>query len=160
MENATKALLIAAGVLIGVMILTLGIYLYASLGTYVADTQKTMEQNALNAFNTQFLNYINYSDGATEDFELKIQDVISVASIAYENNQEYEFADGQVHNETSMYVTVSMDAVGHLEQMVSSISSELLKNNIDNRYKCTPNDIKISPITGRVYHVNFRKIPN
>ena len=31
MENATKALLIASGVLIGVMILTLGAYLYYSL---------------------------------------------------------------------------------------------------------------------------------
>ena len=32
MENATKALLMATGVLIGIVILALGVYLYLSIG--------------------------------------------------------------------------------------------------------------------------------
>ena len=42
MENATKALMIASGVLIGVMIISLGISLYASLSGYVESSQEDM----------------------------------------------------------------------------------------------------------------------
>ena len=59
MENATKALLIAAGVLIGMMILSLGVALFYALNGYIEDTQQTMEENALSRFNTQFLKYVN-----------------------------------------------------------------------------------------------------
>ena len=34
MENATRALFMAVGVLIGILILTLGVYLYNSLSSY------------------------------------------------------------------------------------------------------------------------------
>ena len=40
MENATKALLMAAGVLIGIVILSLGVYLYGTIGNYVQMSQE------------------------------------------------------------------------------------------------------------------------
>ena len=40
MENATKALLMATGVLIGIVILALGVYLYLSIGGYVKTSQE------------------------------------------------------------------------------------------------------------------------
>ena len=51
MENAVKALLIAAGVLIGVMVLSLGITLFDSLSEYSVDTQKQIDANARQKFN-------------------------------------------------------------------------------------------------------------
>ena len=49
MENATKALLIAAGVLIGIMVISLGVSLYVSLGSYVDSTKEQLELNQENA---------------------------------------------------------------------------------------------------------------
>ena len=47
MENATKALLMAAGVLIGIVILSLGVYLYGTIGNYVQMSQEEMNNQAL-----------------------------------------------------------------------------------------------------------------
>ena len=56
MENATKALLMAAGVLIGIVILSLGVYLYGTIGNYVQMSQEEMNNQALIKFNTKFYN--------------------------------------------------------------------------------------------------------
>ena len=50
MENATKALLMAAGVLIGIVILSLGVYLYGTIGNYVQMSQEEMNNQALIKF--------------------------------------------------------------------------------------------------------------
>ena len=80
MENATKALLMAAGVLIGIVILSLGVYLYGTIGNYVQMSQEEMNNQALIKFNTQFYNYT-----AIENQQYTFQDIITIANIAYEN---------------------------------------------------------------------------
>lgn len=82
MENAVKALYIAAGVLMAVMVLSLAAVLYSSLQSYVEDTNKQIQYTQVDSFNTEYLNYVNSNDGKV----LTIQDVISAASSAYENN--------------------------------------------------------------------------
>ena len=62
MENAVKALYIAAGVLITVMVLSLAAVLYASLQGYVDNTNKQIKFNSVNSFNTKYLNYINIKE--------------------------------------------------------------------------------------------------
>lgn len=57
MENATRALLMAAGVLVGMLIISLAVYLYYSLGGYVADRQEVIDANATAKFNEKFLKY-------------------------------------------------------------------------------------------------------
>ena len=178
MENATKALLMAAGVLVGIMILSLGVYLYSSLSEYVSENQEQMELNANNKFNTQFLKYINmiedtsgtYSINGKKyklDFKLTIQDVITVSNLAYENNIEYGLSAGEIANanEKSLYVKVTapvrdnngiIKTVTSLESDINTMGSTWLSNDNGYEYKCTQSDIKISPITGRVYEINFR----
>ena len=51
MENASKALLMAAGVLIAVLILSLAVYLFMSFGSESAEFHKQMENDRLNQFN-------------------------------------------------------------------------------------------------------------
>ena len=109
MENATRALFLAAGVLIGILILTLGVYLYNSLSSYKDDVDKQMEANALNQFNTQFMQYVNVEqDGGPQLFKITMQDIVTVASLAYENNQQYglTYADA---GESSYYVKVNIE---------------------------------------------------
>ena len=54
MEDATKALLMAAGVLIGLMILSLGVSLFSSMNAYTDIKQQQIEENGLQQFNEQF----------------------------------------------------------------------------------------------------------
>ena len=153
MENAVKALLIAAGVLMGMVIVSIGVNLYSSLSKYVELTQNEIAMTELQQFNDQFFKYINYNENATNprQFALTIQDIVTAANIAYENNQFYgltEYKDG------SYYVIVKLDGKS-LEKNITSNSAQLLLNGLGYEYRCSSTDVRISAITGRVYEVNF-----
>lgn len=150
MENAVKALLMAAGVLIGILILSLGVTLYSALSSYTEESQRNIEQNALNTFNAQFTGYLRD--------DLTIQDVVTVANIAYENNRNYEVDS---LDENSYYVQVILDDGSGVERQIENIihtdAGELLKNNLENTFECTNDNIQFSQITGRVISIKFVK---
>ena len=154
MENAVKALLMAAGVLIGMMILSLGVSLYTSLSGYVESTQNEIIANEIRQFNNQFTKFINYNEDTNAmEFTLTIHDIVTAANTAYENNKHYQISN---HREENYYVTVKLDGVV-LEKNITSNSANMLLNGLGQEYKCSSADIKISQITGRVYEVNFYK---
>ena len=159
MENAVKALLIAAGVLIGGMILSLAVSLYTSLGEYTNIAQKEAETKVLQQFNEQFLKYINCNDSSSEvEFVLKIQDIVTAANAAYENNQKYELTE---QNGSNYYVTINIKSqFTNLEKTINADSVKLLSEEtlLKSEYRCTSSDVKINSVTGRVYEVNFTKI--
>lgn len=169
MENATKALLIAAGVLIGIMVLSLGVSLYVSLGSYVDSTKEQLETNEISKFNTQFLKYnntiVNESGNEVVSFRVGIQDVVTAANIAYENNKNLGDINGEA-NENNLYVAVNVKYNGsqqlnNIQQTINSqdtnvwSSSKLLSGDNGYQYTCYTANIKISNITGRVYEINF-----
>lgn len=86
MENASKALIMAGGVLIGVLILSLAVYLFADFGSTSAQINEQNAEKQLTQFNSQFTSYEG-KEGLT------IYDVITVASLAKENNTYYEDSD-------------------------------------------------------------------
>lgn len=78
MENASKALLIAGGVLIAMIIASFGVYLY---GVYHAHSEKmlaVMSEKEVNEFNTKFLNY--------EGRELTANELVSVLNLVRDCN--------------------------------------------------------------------------
>jgi len=154
MENATKALLIAAGVLIGLMVISLGVSLYMSLSAYVESTQDEIAMTEIKEFNDQFTRYINCNNDGIIEHTLTIQDIVTAANTAYENNQTYEL---QEHQDGNYYVTIKLDGVV-LEQTITSTAATLLQAGLGKGYKCQSTDVKISKITGRVYEVNFSTI--
>lgn len=157
MENAVKALLIAAGVLIGVVILSLGINLYTSLGEYVKSAQENMVSKETQQFNEQFVKYINCDKRTEEvDFTLTIQDIVTAANTAYENNIENNLTKYENNN---YYVTIKLDGTA-LEKNISSKTAEMLANGLGQTYKCSLQDVKINEVTGRVYEVEFYKVNN
>ena len=157
MENAVQALLIVAGVLVGLMILSLGISLYSSLNGYVEQTQQEIANRETQQFNEQFLKYINCNDGATDvEFVLTIQDIVTAANTAYENNLKYGLTS---HSPNNYYVTININSgESNLETTINSKSAEILENALGNEYKCSTSDVKINANTGRVYEVNFSKV--
>ena len=160
MENATKALLITAGVLIGVLILSFGTYLYYSLSSYLDENQIQIERNELNKFNVKFTKYVNYS-GNDKQFDLSIHDVVTAANIAYENNRYYNLDSSNAGNTNTLYVEVKVQLDGgkiKLEEELKNKSVEdIINKNVDTKFKCTNENIKYSTVTGRVYSITFEK---
>ncbi len=158
MENASKALLMAAGVLIGILTLSLAVYLFVSFGTTSAEIYKKNEENQLNEFNTKFTSYVGRND-------LTIHDVISVANLATENNIFYELPKTTATGKDN-YISVHLKGKGSIEfgyqegrkssdinsQYNEYIKDDIIKNQTLPQYKCT---VEISPTTKRVFRVEF-----
>ncbi len=82
MENASKALLMAAGVLIGILILSLAVFLFIDFGSKSRVLHKQIELNQLTQYNAQYTIYSGRND-------ITIYDIISVANLAKQNNDNY-----------------------------------------------------------------------
>lgn len=157
MENATKALIIVSGVLIGIMILSIGISLFAALSGYVESSHEDIINNKVQQFNLQYTKYINYDeDTGKTDFTLTIQDVVTAANIACESNFYYGLSHFESNN---YYVSINMSGYANLEKTINSDSSKILSDNLGKKYKCSNKDVLINPETGRVYKVTFHEIP-
>ena len=62
MENASNALIIAGGVLIGVLIISLAVYLFVDFGSTSAEINKKTEQQQLIYYNSKFTSYDDKKD--------------------------------------------------------------------------------------------------
>ena len=161
MENASKALMMAAGVLIGLMILSLAVYLITSFGAASAEAHKTNEQNRINEFNTQFTQYEGRQD-------ITIHDIVTVVNLARSNNETYDL-NSQTSNNSNYYITVNakIASAGNkvdMQKLTTSDLNEIVTTEISSMnatnsslplYTCT---VLISPITERVYQVDFQPI--
>ena len=108
MENASKALLMAAGVLIGMLIISLAVYLFTSFGTTSAEYHRQNAKQQMDQFNSQFTSYQrdqNDKEGIT------IYEVVTLANLATENNVYYEFQKKQQETtgESDYYISVKFN---------------------------------------------------
>lgn len=163
MENAVKALYISAGVLIAVMILSLAVVLYSNLQGYVEESNNEIKYNEINSFNSKYLNCINYINNE-KSFDLTIQDVVTIANSAYENNVSYDLNRNKWQvSENSLYVQVILDR-RRIDTLLNIDGSEnmirLLEDNKEKTFKCTPEDVAISEVTGQVCSIHFSTINN
>ena len=160
MENASKALLMAAGVLIGVLILSLAAYLFVYFGSTSQQIHEQNEENQINEFNSKFTSYVGKDN-------ITIYDVITVANLATENNKKYEFStrrhaepiiassDYYIHVEFGNEVkskTINTDYTKKIQEEVSKIKSG--SSNELNTYNCS---VEINSKTGRVWKVMFKE---
>ena len=77
-ENASNALLIAGGVLIAIMIISLGVYIFQTSANFARNYEVEREQIELTSFNSQFEKY------AKE--EATFHEIVTVANLAKEIN--------------------------------------------------------------------------
>ncbi len=165
MENATKALIMAAAILISVAVLSLAGFLVVSMGSYASTVEKENEKNQLAQFNSQFTQY--------NGKEVTIHDAITIANLAKENNNKYDL-DSSDAGRGSFYIRVqikpnsSTTLIRNFEDKASDFSKDSEKMNKEiiiekdengkikivktQKYTC---EVLISDITQRVYQVNF-----
>lgn len=80
MENASKAILIAGGVLLMIMALSLAMFIFRNIGNSTSKYYEQLEQSDIDEFNQKFTKY-------EEKDDLTIQDVVSIVNLAKDNNQ-------------------------------------------------------------------------
>ena len=87
MENAAKALLIAGGVLIGMLILTVAVYFYRAMGANVTRIREDMDKVSIAEFNQVYLNYDNRGYGGPGDKPLSSQDIATLINMVNDQNE-------------------------------------------------------------------------
>lgn len=161
MENASKALLMAAGVLIGILILSLTIYLFTSFASTSSEVHKENVKQQRDQFNSQFTSYEGKDDNT-------IYSIVTVANLATETNKYYEYNKRNSQtNGKDYYISVRFNGnfiEGGLNNSATQITNDynsLIADEIKKinntsldlpRYNCK---VKISGETGRVYLVEF-----
>ncbi len=157
MENSSKALLMAASMLIGVTILSLAVYLFTYFSGSVNEMNKQIDEGQLEQFNNQFASY--EAKGKT----LTIYDIITVTNLAKENNTYYQLEEA---SDSNFYITVNLNNKKNMEKEVDltkmlTNSKELIETKDEitgenvirlKKYQCK---VEFNANTGRVNRVNF-----
>ena len=172
MENASKALIMAASVLLGVMILSIGAYLFYTYSNYSADAYETMQNNQIAEFNAQFLKYYGNtnrsyidSNGDIRTVEspilCTIHDIMSLANLAAQNNVQYGFVDENDqsgYNENTYYIQITIvgdrDAT-NLEKKTNNEKLTYIQAESEKQYICI--EAKVSDVTKRVCLMRFQE---
>ena len=84
MENAAKALYMAAGVLIGIMLLSVIVFIFSSGGKIWETKDSNAETQKIEEFNSKLIIY-------TGDSRNTIFDVITACNLAYDINKQNEY---------------------------------------------------------------------
>lgn len=151
MEDASNALIMAAGILIGVLILSLAVYLFINFGQTAAQIYEKNEQNQLNIFNSKFSSY----EGKEK---ITIYDIITVAGYAYENNKYYE--DDEQYK---IYVYIGIPTSNNEIQDIVYLKSKKIISDEQNKMAGNNNELpqyscKIEYLNGRVKNVIFSEL--
>lgn len=183
MENASKALIMAAEILVGVMIIGVGVYLFNMFASYSSNNYEKIESTQISTFNAQFLKFYG-TDDKGKPIECTIHDIVSLANLAQKNNIEYELVDevikggkisyqkkSNITMENSLYVQIDLGNIKNLELKSNNDLIELIKENDlkkgatdeegkkteQKQYKCT----NCEPIgdNKRINYLKFVEIP-
>lgn len=152
MENASRALLMAASVLVGVLIISVGVALFSSFAGSSKNIIDKIEESKISEFNNKFFKY--YGEGK----EVTAHDVITIVNVARQNNYELE-------GTSSAYIRVQLNSEANFEKKTEEEYINFIKDNMlvedengkytkTKLYECT--DIKISTETGKVIFVKIQ----
>lgn len=122
MENASKALLIAGGMLLLILVFSFATLLFRRMGAQSSEFYKDMSDTEIYEFNQQFFNY--------ERNDLRIQDVISIINLAKDSNARERVP-----------VILEVRYLGNVLDLNNVDTKEMLSESInednDTKYKCT-----------------------
>lgn len=137
MENASKALIIAGAILLSILIIAIGIYIFNGANSTITDSMTSMSTQEIEAFNNQFLSY----DGAQSGSNVKalIGRLIANAN-TYEDEKEkipaVDTPNGANSDGDAKYTgssTVKVTTAGDTNTYVQNLSN--IRNNIENKHQ-------------------------
>ena len=172
MENASKALIMVGGILIGILILTIAVVLFRSFSDFGHSTYEQVEETKIMEWNSNYLKfYGNMSTGSNQKnvpIPVTAHDIVSMANHAMQNNINYGFEGiEEADNPSSYYVQVVVNGINGYENFESRLvnrenflknySQKADANGIVSPIYFKMSAVKISDITKRVYYVEFQE---
>ena len=146
MENAAEALLIAGGVLLGILTISAFVMMLGNVGIIEGAKQQTQEVKAIVDWNKEWEAYNKSAMYGT--------DALTIINKAKQNNAEYNGnADYQVTVEiedTSHHHYVDADAETYIKSYVSASSSQIII------LKCE--EMRTSDKTGRINYIKLKTL--
>lgn len=152
MENASKALIYAGEILLGVILLTLMVFLFQAAGSFSDKVDKNIETKVINEFNAPLEKYRGKTD-------ITVQDIVTIGNYAKQYNEQI----GEVKLKVIVYNVESKYMLAHI-----------LSDNKNQQYEFIQkysNDINTSEIvyfecikmnyseeTGRINIIELKKI--
>lgn len=129
MENASKALLMAGGILIGVLILALMVTLFVSSRDLSNSYDKTKQEEAIQQFNVNFTKYLGQ--------DLTIHQVVTICNFAKKENNKIQevtvttggYTTDNIKTDVDSY-SPSGDSIKRYELKINSYSDEGYVNSI------------------------------
>ena len=173
MENASKALIMAAEILIGILIISVGVYLFNTVGSYSAETTAEMEETQIAQFNSQFLKY--YGTSGNEAIKCTIHDIVGLANLAKQTNEANGFTEIEPISDNSYYIQIDLKVgsrtIKNLEALSQDELINLIKENdityttdengetvVGPKYFICDEEPGIGASTGRVNYMKFVEI--
>ena len=154
MENTSKALIIAAEILMGVLLLTLMAFTFRALGNFSDAVNSNIETKNINEFNTKFEKYRGRKD-------LTAQDVITIGNLAKQYNAGIE-------EKQELPITVTVVGVENKYAKPYQLTDELAYEFIQRysnetstkqiiRFECKKENIEYNKITGKINKIVLKK---
>ena len=183
MENASKALIMAAEILVGIMIISIGVYIFNMFAEFSQQRYQEIEDRQIAEFNERFYKYYGTTTndfGKVVPIECTIHDIVSLANFAQKHNLENDLIESQVSGTNiykiksgvsttnSLYVQIELKGkTANLELKSDSYLIDLIKQNDLQKddsgkktktkyYKCTACEPRGS--NERVNYIKFEEI--
>ena len=121
MENATKALLIAGGVLITILILSAGVYLYTAFSNQSKEYSAIISETELQKFNSKFDIYVARQD-------VSAQEVATIVNLSREYNGQVNIEIYNSGNVRQVYTTPENFVMKFLNSSFSCIDVQYDNN--------------------------------
>lgn len=134
MENATNGLIMAGSVLVGVIIISLFVYMFSSMGGIAKEFQENIDLGAVQKFNEPFEKYIGRED-------LTAHDLLTVYNLV-----------NQVNNEADMKI---IELKGITTQDIKNISAFLSNQKT---YKLLSENVRYSTGTQKINYIEFKEV--
>lgn len=152
MENASKALIMAGGVLIGVLIMTIFVYIFTSIGSSSKEIQSRIDERVIADFNNNFFKYQGSKD-------CTIHDIVSIANFANKNNVDFARTD---NNYVKVYLgsnelTASSSPNTYYIQLLEEDRKNTLETGKVQYYTCTGIQYTNYGDYRKVNRIDFRK---
>ena len=142
MENASKALIIASEVLVGVLLLSLMATVFYTFTNYQAQIEENYQSKEINQFNIKFYVY--------ENKVLTPQDVVTIYNMVQDYNVKFNENN---QNEKAIKLTIE----GQNQFNLNNFLSSNIQNTNTQKYIINSGNIKTNEITGKVEKIVINK---
>jgi len=151
MENISKALIMAGAILIGILILSFLVYVFAQYNNFTSSQSRKEENRQIAEFNQQFEQY-------KKDRGWRASDMATVINSARNNNERYDLTSADRANRyyVEVKVTAGLNTYGELTDK-TIVYNNLLKEDslpyIFFKFK----EIRYHDDSGRVCYIEFER---